>query len=116
MRKKGKTQTYATAKNSEMLTFFYAIFGRKVRQGMKTSDARQCACDAITLRYGISRGRILNIISAQNYSLSVNVCEFQEKTTALIEELEYANLEMAEATAKNNKLIALLKESLEDER
>ena len=115
MKKKGKTPTYAFTKNSDMLTFYYALLGYGVRHGLKTSEARQHACDAATLRYNITKGRLLNIISEQNYSLSVNSREFREKTSALIEELEHANREMADATAKNKKLIALLQQCLEDD-
>ena len=114
--KKGKPRTYAYEKNCEMLMFYYAIFSHKIREGMSHADARKWACDAVSLRYNISKGRLLNIISEQNYSLSVNVIAFRERTQSLIDELTTANNEIKEALAKNEKLISLLGECLEDVR
>lgn len=114
MGKKGKPHTYAYEKNCEMLAFYYAIFSNRVRQGMNSANARKEACDAVELRYNISKGRLLNIISEQNYSRSVNIRTFREKTLALIDELRCANSEMDEARRKNDQLIALLKECADE--
>ena len=111
---KKKARTYAYEKNCEMLTFYYAVFSYRIRCGMKQADAKKWACDAVTLRYNISKGRLLNIISEQNYSLSVNVPAFRERTQALINELDCANREMEDARRKNDKLISVLKECLDD--
>jgi len=115
MKKKGKARTYAYEKNCEMLAFYYAIFSNRIRRGLNAANARKEACDAVELRYNISKGRLLNIISEQNYSQSVNIGLFRDRVLTLIVDLKCANNEMDDAKEKNNKLIALLKECIEDE-
>jgi signal transduction histidine kinase len=45
---------------------------------MNPSDARNESYDAVTLRYGISRGRLLNIISQHKSSQTVNVSKLRQ--------------------------------------
>ena len=63
-------------RNSEIVTFFYKIFGHRVHEGMNPDEARKQAYDAVTLRYEISSGRLLNIISEYKNSQKVNVLNF----------------------------------------
>ena len=97
-------------RNSEMVAFYYAIFGSRIRGGMNQAQARKEACDAVTLRYGIGRGRILNIISEKEYSHSVNTIELKKKAEHLIEEIKTANEWFAPMIKNNEKLLALLQE------
>ena len=74
--------------NREAVTFFYMIFSHRIREGMNPSDARNESYDAVTLRYGISRGRLLNIISQHKKSQSVNPSRLRQKAIDLIKEIE----------------------------
>lgn len=102
-------------RNSEIVTFFYMIFGHRIRLGEDQRVARREAYDAVSLRYGVERGRLLNIISEKNYSHSVNTILFIEDAKALICDLKSANKEMKALQERNEKLIAFLKECLDDE-
>ena len=102
-------------RNSEMVAFYYAIFGNRIRKGLSQADARKEACDAVTLRYGIGRGRMLNIISEKEYSLSVNDSELKKKAMAIIEELKAANEWLAPMVEKNERLISLMEECLNND-
>ena len=106
-----------TGRNDEIVTFFYAIFGHRIHQGVEQGQARKEAYDAVSLRYGISKGRLLNIISDQNSSRKVNVIAFRESITSLMADVEAANEEittMLNTTIdKNARLLALLKDCLE---
>lgn len=82
---------------------------------MSPDDARREAYDAVTLRYEISRGRLLNIISEQKISQKVNTSGIQHKAIALIKELQAFNKGLDETKARNEKLMSLLQECLEDD-
>lgn len=99
-------------RNSEIVLFFYLIFGRRIHNGMSPEDARREAYDAVTLRYGIGKGRLLNIISSNNCYQKVNEPAFRANARALIGELSLMNEGLDEKKEKNNKLISLLEECI----
>ena len=111
-----KNKVKTCDRNGEIVTFFYTIFSHRVRGGMSPDDARREAYDAVTLRYEISRGRLLNIISEQKISQKVNVSTLRQNAVALIRELKVVNDGLDETKARNQKLMGLLEECLEDER
>lgn len=100
-------------RNGEIVTFFYAIFGHRVHQGMAPDAARKEAYDAVSLRYGIGKGRLLNIISERNNSQRVNRAAFRENAIALIGDLMSANDELSSLRERNDELISLLKDCIE---
>ena len=104
------------ASDAEIITFFYKLFGNRVHCGMNPDAARKEAYDAVALRYGIAKGRLLNIISRQKSSQKVNESEFRENAKALIRELEIVNNGLEQSRQKNEQLISLLKECVEDDR
>lgn len=105
--------TKRIGRNSEIVTFFYSIFGHRIHQGVEQGQARKEAYDAVSLRYGISRGRLLNIISDQNNSQKVNEAAFRENIISLIEDVTSANEEIQAVMDRNEKLLALLNDCLE---
>ena len=109
--------TKRTGRNGEIVTFFYAIFGHRIHQGVEQGQARKEAYDAVSLRYGISKGRLLNIISDQNNSQKVNMVAFRESLTSLIADVEASNEEITATLIatreKNARLLDLLKDCLE---
>lgn len=100
-------------RNREIVTFFYLIFGHGVHCGTDPDTARKDAYDAVSLRYGIGKGRLLNIISEQNNSQRVNRTAFRENIIALIGDLEAANAELDALRGRNDSLLSLLKDCLE---
>lgn len=100
-------------RNREIITFFYLIFGHGVHLGSDPDTARKEAYDAVSLRYGIGKGRLLNIISEQNNSQRVNRTAFRENVLALIRDLDSANTELDALRERNDKLISLLQDCLE---
>lgn len=100
-------------RNGEIVTFFYAIFGHRVHQGIEPDLARKEAYDAVSLRYGIGKGRLLNIISEQNNSQRVNRTAFRENVLALISDLSSANEQLSMIRERNDTLISLLKDCIE---
>jgi hypothetical protein len=100
-------------RNQEIVTFFYLILGHGVHSGTDPDTARKDAYDAVSLRYGIGKGRLLNIISEQNNSQRVNRAAFRENVLALIGNLEDANCELEALRGRNDTLISLLKDCLE---
>lgn len=107
--------TKGREREREIITFFYLIFGRRVHLGMSPEDARKEAYDAVALRYGIGRGRLLNIISNKRNVQTDNDLTFKAKAHALIDALSVMNQGLDSAKEKNEKLIALLKECTEDD-
>lgn len=103
-------------RNGEIVTFFYAIFGHRVHLGTEPELARKEAYDAVSLRYGIGKGRLLNIISEQNNSQRVNRTAFRENAIALIGDLTSANEGLAALLERNETLISLLKDCIENDR
>ena len=81
---------------------------------MNPDDARKESYDAVYLRYGIQKGRLLNIISERKCSRLVNNEVLRHNALALIGELQIANKELEYSKSKNDRLIALLKECAED--
>ena len=108
-----ETYQKGSERNREIVTFFYLVFGHGVHQGTDPDAARKDAYDAVSLRYGIGKGRILNIISEQNNSQRVNRSAFRENVLALIRDLDAANAEMDALRARNDALVSLLKDCLE---
>ena len=100
-------------RNSEIVHFFYAIFGRRVHDGYDPDDARRAGYDAVTLRYGISKGRLLNIISEKRSSPTVNETQFRESARNLISCLGIMNEEQRAIIERNEKLIHLLEECID---
>ena len=103
-------------RNSEVVAFFYLILGNRIHRGMDQDHARKDAYDAVFLRYGIGRGRFLNILSERNYSHHVNDAIFREDIAALAANIEEANAELESVRERNGKLLALLKDFLENDR
>lgn len=105
----------ATERNSEIVTFFYTIFSKRIRDGVNSEEARKQAYDAVTLRYEISKGRLLNIISERRNSQKVNMSSLQQNAIALIKDLQTVNEGLDNTISKNERLISLLKEFLEND-
>ncbi len=106
--------TKRTGRNDEIVTFFYAIFGHRIHQGVEQRQAKKEACDAVSLRYGVSKGRLLNIISEKNNSHKVNFSAFRQNILSLIDDLRSANDEIGAVMERNQLLMSLLKDCLED--
>ena len=102
-------------RNKEIVTFFYMVFGHRIHSGMDQDDARKDAYDAVTLRYGISKGTLFNIISAVKTSRMVNETAFHMNILTLISDLSAVNEELQRNRDRNEKLIALLKECIEND-
>lgn len=102
-------------RNGEIVTFFYMILGYKVRSGMNPEEARKEAYDAVTLRYEISTGRLLNIISEYRGSQSANLSRLRQNALALIRDLQVVNNELDAVREKNERLISVLNDCLKDE-
>ena len=100
-------------RNIEIVTFFYLIFGHRIHQGMDQDSARKEAYDAVSLRYGIGKGRLLNIISEQNNSQKVNRAAFRENVLSLISNINSVNEELDTVRLRNETLIQLLMDCLE---
>lgn len=100
-------------RNAEIVTFFYLIFGHRIHRGVEQSLARKEACDAVSLRYGIGRGRLQNIISELNNSQKVNMSAFRENVIALIDSINDANEELDALRERNDRLIDMLNDCLE---
>ena len=110
-----KYNTSAHHDHAEIVDFFYRIFSHRIRSGVNQDDARKEAYDAVSLRYGISKNRLLNIISSQRGSQRVNNCTLRQNAIALIGELQVVNAGLDETRTKNEWIIALLKECIEDD-
>ena len=110
-----ETTPKGTERNSEIVTFFYMILGHRVHRGIEPDTARKEAYDAVSLRYGIGKGRLLNIISEQNNSQKVNRTAFRENVLSLIADLADVNDELTSVRERNEKLISLLNDCLEHE-
>lgn len=102
-------------RNKEIVTFFYMVFGHRIHCGMEQDDARKDAYDAVTLRYGISKGTLFNIISAVKTSRKVNETAFRENIITLISDLTNVNEELNRTRERNDLLISLLKECIEND-
>ena len=109
-----KDSSKAQERNADIVTFFYTIFSQRIRGGTSPDEARKLAYDAVTLRYGISKGRLLNIISGQKGLQKVNTSSLRQNAIALINELKVVNDGLDIAKAKNEQLIGLLKECIKD--
>lgn len=101
-------------RNSEIVAFFYTIFGHRIHSGLEPDEARKEAYDAVTLRFGIGKGRLLNIISASRDSRGENKMLLRQNAMQLIQELRIANSGLDAAKEKNQRLIDLLEECLDD--
>ena len=101
-------------RKGEIIAFFYAIFSHRIQIGMNPEDARHQAYEAVELRYEIGKGRLLNIISERKRSQKVNISSLQSRAVALISELGIVNDALEETKARNEKLIGLLQECLDD--
>lgn len=111
-----KNKQKARDRNSEIVTFFYAVFGHRVHRGIPADEARKESYDAVRLRYGIGKGRLLNIISDKRCSQSANETAFRANALALIDELNMMNESLDETKDRNTRLISLLKECIENDR
>lgn len=100
-------------RNKEVVTFFYMVFGHRIHLGMKQDEARKEAYDAVALRYGISKGTLINIISAIRNSRKVNDTAFRQNVLSLIRDLDAANSELDSLRERNDRLVSLLKDCLE---
>ena len=99
----------------EIVSFFYMIFSHRIREGVSPDESRKEAYDAVTLRYGISKGRLLNIISEQKISRKENISALRHNALSLIRDLLAVNDELDLKKEKNERLIGLLKECTEDD-
>lgn len=82
---------------------------------MDATAARKEAYEAVELRYEIGQRYLLNIISEQKVSRSDNISAFRMKALALIDDLRVVNDGLGASIRKNEKLIGLLKECVDDE-
>ena len=103
-------------RNAEVVTFFYHIFTHRIRSGLSQIEARKEACDAVSLRYNISKGRLLNIISSHKHFDDANKAAFRSNAENLISELDVINKALQEEMDRNAHLISLLKECAYDNR
>lgn len=99
-------------RQGEIVTFYYLIFGNRIHAGWPAKEAKKAACDAVALRYNISKGRLLNIISKMGGVDHSRTAKFRAHAEALKDFLLGANDEMFSKCETNKKLIALLDECL----
>lgn len=100
-------------RNKEIVTFFYMVFGHRIHSGVEQDEAKKQAYDAVSLRYGISKGTLFNIISAVKSSRNVNNSAFRENIISLIGDLSAVNEELDATKSRNERLISLLNDCLE---
>lgn len=102
-------------RDNEMLSFFYLIYRNRVHSGLPPKDAKKDAYDAVYLRYGVGTRRLRNIMSMRKSFHDVNRFAFTASALAMISDLKDANKELAVSMDKNNKLISLLEECVQDD-
>ncbi len=100
----------------EIVSFYYLVFGHRVHAGMSPTKARKEAFDAVSLRYGIGEGRMRNIMTDMKCSRNVNRSAFLENAKALAAELQNVNSELNGKIERNERLLSLLNECIENER
>ena len=100
-------------RNKEIVTFFYMVFGHRIHSGVEQDEAKKQAYDAVSLRYGISKVTLVNIISAVKSSRNVNETAFRENIISLIGDLSAVNEELDATKSRNERLISLLNDCLE---
>lgn len=100
-------------RNKEIVTFFYMVFGHRIHSGVEQDEAKKQAYDAVSLRYGISKGTLFNIISAVKSSRNVNNSAFRENIISLIGDLSAVNEELDATKSRNERLISILNDCLE---
>ena len=81
---------------------------------MPPNEAKKEAFDAVTLRYGISKGRLQNIISVYRTLPNVNRAAFRCNASSLIAELRLANEGHQANIDRNTQLISLLEECCDE--
>ena len=106
--------TKGRERNREIVHFFYTLFGHWIREGQPPGDAKNNACDAVSLRYGISKGRLLNIISAQKCCPDKETAAFRCDAISLMGDLSAANAELERQIGRNKLLMELLEEYLNE--
>ena len=110
-----KKNVLSRASDAEIITFFYKIFGNRIRMGMDQKEAREEGYGAVALRYGVAKGRLRNIISNRRSSLGEGDASFRQNALTLMDDLRVVNNGLEETIARNERLISLLKECINED-
>lgn len=93
---------------------YYAIYRSRMRSGHSHEEARDEAFDAVELRYSISAKTLRNIIYQTPSKLDSNKKLFYEDTDTLIEILEETIKDKITSISRDEMLLEVLKESIND--
>ncbi len=94
--------------------FFDIVLGRRLKEGMKLSDAKAEASDAVELRYGICKKTLQNLMKDHHTAASVSDTQFAFDNAVLADHLREVNEELRRMLSDNERLLGILEEIDED--
>lgn len=92
---------------------YFSVLRINKSKGLSHKEAKDCAYDAVELRYNISPKRLQNIIYENHDTLVCDRGRFDDCNTRLIETLKEANTDMQKLIDKNNEANLTMQKSID---
>ena len=92
---------------------YFSVLRIKKSKGLSHKEAKDCAYDAVELRYNISPKRLQNIIYDNHNTLNCDKTLFVEENKRLLETLREANESMSELIEHNQDTNASMRKAID---
>ena len=97
-------------RDAEAAEMYYTILKSRRRSGASHDDAKNCAFDAVEMRYGLKRRTMLNILYRNSARFKLDKGAFRADNDSLRKALEECNEQLLCIVTRNEALIKLLEE------
>ena len=92
---------------------YFSVLRIKKSKGLSHKEAKDCAYDAVELRYNISPKRLQNIIYDNHNTLNCDKTLFVEENKRLLETLREANQSMNDLMERNQDTNASMQRAID---
>lgn len=98
------------SRDAEAAELYFTILKSRRREGCSHDDAKDCAFDAVELRYGLKKRTMLNILYRNSARFKIDRGIFRTDNEVLLKTLEECNEQLLALVTRNEALINILKE------
>lgn len=97
-------------RDAEAAELYYTILKARRRSGLAHDEAKNCAFDAVEMRYGLKKRTMLNILYRNSARFKIDRGIFRADNDALRKALEECNEQLLALVTRNETIINLLEE------
>ena len=98
------------SRDAEAAELYFTILKSRRKSGLAHDEAKDCAFDAVEMRYGLKKRTMLNILYRNSARFKIDRNTFRIDNESLLKSLKESNAQLLALVTRNEALINLLEE------